>query len=294
MELRDLRTLVAIVRCGSFTAAARQLGYTQSAVSQQLAALEQEVGHQLVSRRPVRATPAGERLVEHAARILLRVEVAESELRSLGGDATALRISACPLAAPDVLAAALRQLRSSEPMLQVTVASADGASAVRAVTTAASDVALVEGVSAPGEPLHLADAGLLTSVPIGQAPVVVLLPAGHPLSRAPSIDLAALADAPFVVAPPAAPSTRSAGVQYDGRDLATLAALVAAGLGLASLPAPRCAGLQGVTAVRLRDPPLVHRSEALVLRTVGSRARSLLEALRARADFGVALEAASP
>src|ERR1700678_3723062 len=108
VELRDLRTLVVVARTGSFTAGAAELEYTQSAVSQQIHSLEQEVGRPLLERRPVRPTPAGARLIEHAHRILMRVDVARSELESIGGDGLTLRVSACPLAVPSHLTAALR------------------------------------------------------------------------------------------------------------------------------------------------------------------------------------------
>ena len=135
MELRDLRSFLAVVRCGSFTVAADELGYTQSAVSQQVAALELELGHQLLQRRPVRPTPVGERLVEHATRILLRVDVARSELAKLDDVPPALVVAACPLAAPGLLASALRELRSTAPSMKVTVRSIDPASAAAEVAS---------------------------------------------------------------------------------------------------------------------------------------------------------------
>ena len=135
MELRDLRSFLAVVRCGSFTGAADELGYTQSAVSQQVAALELELGHQLLQRRPVRPTPVGERLVEHATRILFRVDVARSELVRLDDVTPPLVVAACPLAAPGLLASALRELRSTAPSIRVTVRSIDPASAAAEVAS---------------------------------------------------------------------------------------------------------------------------------------------------------------
>ncbi len=93
VELRDLRTLVTVVRTRSFTAAATELGYTQSAVSQQIRSLEQEVGRPLLNRRPVRPTPAGARLIEHANRILTRLDVARSELAGIDNAGPASRVS---------------------------------------------------------------------------------------------------------------------------------------------------------------------------------------------------------
>jgi DNA-binding transcriptional LysR family regulator len=286
MEIRDLRALLAVVRCGSFTAAASQLGYTQPAISQQVAALELELGQQLVQRRPVRATPAGERLAEHAARILLRLDVARSELSSLGDVSGEVRVGACPLAAPDLLAAALRDLRAACPLLRVTVRSADARSAVADVAVGNVDAALADGITAPDEPLHLADAGLLSSTAMAETPLVVTLAADHPLRGRPSIDLDVLADAPWVVAPalagrgPLAPVPHAV---YDGADLPTLLALVAAGLGAALLPALPGPLPDGVMAIPLRSPPLVHRTELLALRTATARQRLVIDGLAARA-----------
>ena len=286
MEIRDLRALLTVVRCGSFTAAAMELGYTQPAISQQVAALELELGQPLIQRRPVRATPAGERLAEHAARILLRLDVARSELSSLGDESGEVRVGACPLAAPGLLAAGLRDLRAANPRLRVTVRSADPRSAVADVASGAIDAALADGITAPHEPLHLADAGLLSSTAMAQTPLVVTLAADHPLRGRPAIDLDVLADAPWVVAPALAgrgPIVPPSHIGYDGGDLPTLLALVAAGLGAALLPASAGPFPDGVTAIPLRRPRLVHRTELLALRTATARQRLVIEALTARA-----------
>ncbi|HMK96268.1 MAG TPA: LysR family transcriptional regulator, partial [Acidimicrobiales bacterium] len=181
MEVRDLRALLAVVRCGSFTGAARELGFTQSAVSQQVAALEAELGQQLVERRPVRATPAGRRLAEHAAHVLLRLDVAQSELARYRHQPAEVNVALSPLAAPQLLAASLRAVRAAYPELRVTVSSLVASAAVSAVASGSVDAALVDGIVGPNEPLHLADTGLLTSTWLGQEPLVVALQAGHPL-----------------------------------------------------------------------------------------------------------------
>jgi DNA-binding transcriptional LysR family regulator len=294
MEIRDLRALLAVVRTGSFTAAARDLGYTQSAISQQVAALELEVGQQLVLRRPVRPTPAGERLAEHAARILLRLDVARSELSHFGHDESELHVATSPLSAPGLLATALRELRSTDPRQQVTVRSLDARAAVAEVASGIVDVALVDGIATPNEPLHLADAGLLASSAMAESALVVLLPIGHPLTERAGLDLDVLADAPWIVAPSLAGSEIHAlssiaighgrRVAYDGHDLLTLISLVAAGLGVAVLPSSSCRGLEGAVAVRLRTPRLIHRTELLTLRTVTARQQRAIEALRSAAS----------
>src|SRR5579871_828479 len=195
MELRDLRTLLAVVRSGSFTAAAAELGYTQSAVSQQIAALEAELGRTLLERRPVRPTPAGERLAEHAARVLLRVDVARSELARLDQQPLEVRIAVCPLAAPQLVAAALRDLRLRAPSLRIHIRTVEPTHAVAEVSSGAVDAAVVDGVVAPYNPLALADAGLLLSTPLVESPLGVALPADHPLARQTRLNLDVLADA---------------------------------------------------------------------------------------------------
>lgn len=80
MDPHLLRTFVAVVEHRSFSAAAQALGYTQSAVSQHIAALENDLGTRLVERRPVGPTTAGERLMEHAAPLLLRLNAARADV----------------------------------------------------------------------------------------------------------------------------------------------------------------------------------------------------------------------
>jgi DNA-binding transcriptional LysR family regulator len=290
MELRDLRALLAVVRSGSFTVAADELGYTQSAVSQHVAALERELGHRLLQRRPVRPTAAGERLAEHAARILLRVDVARSELARLDQEPAELRVAVCPLAAPGLVASALRQLRVGQSSVRVTISSIDARTAVAEIASGRVDVALVDGFTAPDNPLALADAGLLSSTALVEVPVVVALPIGHPLQGRTGIDLDVLADAPWIIAPALAgrgtTSLASRGsVVYEGNDLPTLLGLVAAGHGSALLPESSCARAEGIVAIPLRNPRLVHRTELLALRSPNPGQRRLIDALRSRASL---------
>jgi molybdate transport repressor ModE-like protein len=97
IELRHLTALEAVAREGSFGRAAKSLGYTQSAVSQQIAALERIVGARLVDRpggpRPVSLTEAGELLLRHAEAIVARLAAAQADLGALAeGEAGVLRV----------------------------------------------------------------------------------------------------------------------------------------------------------------------------------------------------------
>ena len=102
LNLERLRTLDALARHGSVSGAAEGLHVTTSAVSQQMAKLEREVGQQLLAKngRGVRLTDAGRLLADHAARILSQVELAQSDLEAQRGQVVGeLRLSAFPTAA---------------------------------------------------------------------------------------------------------------------------------------------------------------------------------------------------
>ena len=283
VELRDLRALLAVVRHGSFTAAAEELGYTQSAVSQQIAALEQEVGQVLLLRRPVRPTPAGARLAEHAQRVLMRLDVARSELAQLGSGLAEVRVAVCPLASPDLLAAALRDARSAHPSVRISVHTTDAATAVQELASGRVDLALVDGVAGPNEPLHLADTGLLISTAVAESPLAIALAAGHPLERRSTLDLEVLTDAPWVSIGGALALESRPGIQpqYAGSDLPTILSLVAAGLGVALVPASAAWRMDGVTLVPLGRPAMVHRTELLALRATSAGQELVVDGFRA-------------
>src|SRR6266496_1068456 len=99
VELRHFLALEAVAREGTFGKAATALGYTQSAVSQQIAALERIVGQRLVERpggpRPVSLTEAGQLLLRHAQSIVARLKAAQADLNALrAGEAGTLRVGA--------------------------------------------------------------------------------------------------------------------------------------------------------------------------------------------------------
>lgn len=284
MELKELRTLVAIAQTGSFTAAAAQLGYTQSAVSQQIRSLELEVGRPLLERRPLRPTPAGARLIEHAHRILMRVDVARAELAAVADPGALLRVSACPLAAPGLLAAALRALRRDSPAVRVTVSAATPEAGVAAVAAGEVDLALVDGITGPDNPLYLAEPGLLAGTGLVEDDLVVLLPGSHPLAGRRWVDLDMLADAPWVATPHAPDAEPDRPVQVQApADLTLLVNLVAADHGSALVPAWVGPLPAGVAAVALRRPRLVHRAEVLTRRDPPAAAGALVDRLRALA-----------
>ncbi|TDO51440.1 DNA-binding transcriptional LysR family regulator [Kribbella sp. VKM Ac-2527] len=272
MDAHLLRTFVAVAECGSFSAAAAELGYTQSAVSQQIAALESNLGTALLHRRPVVPTPAGERLLEHAGPILLRLDAARADvLRVVGEPPGSIVFGATPLAASPHVARALTELRRSRPGIEVTFAVAGREEVARGVAAGEYHLGLVDGIAAPSDPLKLTAHGTTTAVQ--NEPLVVALPTDHPLARRRRINLHDLLDARWIDAPEVAaplPDLRAATetdairstLTYTGTDVLSLLALVAAGHGLAVLPASLTLP-GGVAAVPVESPRLVHRTELL-------------------------------
>ena len=122
LELRYLAALEAISTTGSFGGAADALGYTQSAISQQIAALERLVGEPLIDRpggrRPVGLTPAGGLLLDHAQVILARVRIARSQLEALSnGRAGTLRVGTYQSVGVRVLPSAAARMAETHPEL---------------------------------------------------------------------------------------------------------------------------------------------------------------------------------
>lgn len=259
-----LRTFVTVVEEGSFSAAADRLGYTQPAVSQQIAALEADLGVPLLSRRPVRPTRAGERLLEHAGPLLLRLRAARADVTRVAAEPRTLTVAATPLAVTARTAAALAGVTA--------LRTAGAAAAVTLVATGEADLALVDGPAAPSDPLNLPDAGPLTTVGVHEEDLVVVLPEGHPLAGRAGLRLGDLADALWVDAPGVMPLDRlravarvdglRPGIRYEGHDPAAVARLAAAGHGLALLPASAVeCGVRGPLTVPLSAPRIVHRVE---------------------------------
>ncbi|MEU1393215.1 MULTISPECIES: LysR family transcriptional regulator [unclassified Nonomuraea] len=264
MDPNLLRTFVTVARLRSFSAAAHELGYTQSAISQQVAALEADLGLPLLGRRPVEPTPAGERLLEHAGPLLLRLRAARADvLRAAAQPAHRLRLAATPLAVNAVLAGRLAGARAAQPRLRVEVRTCDRERLAELLAEGEADLGLADGIAAPSDPLRLPESGPMTTVGVSEEDLVVALPPGHPLAGRRALRLADLLDARWLQTP-LCPLPRlrdlagdgfAAALVYQGDDVHTVLNLVAAGHGLTLLPASAGRG------VPLVAPRLVHRVE---------------------------------
>src|SRR5918996_6244313 len=128
LDVKRMKVLREVAAERSFSAAAEKLGYTQSAVSQQIAALERETGTTLIERNPrgIRLTDAGEALVRHADGILARLADAEAELEAIAGlQGGRLRLAAFPSAGASLMPEAIAVFRDRHPAVELTLEPAE-------------------------------------------------------------------------------------------------------------------------------------------------------------------------
>lgn len=197
MDPRRLLIFRTVVRNGSIGAGARELGWTQPAVSQHLAALEKEVGTQLLLRSSSGVTPteAGGRLAAHAEAIAAQLHAAEEEL----ADITALRrgtvkFGTFPSAAAVLLPPMLKRLSETAPELDVTFAELEPPDAVTALREGDLDLALVFRYPCS----DIGDEGTLEWTPLMEDRVMAVLPHDHPRAQDPDLTLADLAEDPWI------------------------------------------------------------------------------------------------
>jgi DNA-binding transcriptional LysR family regulator len=146
LDVTRLRVLVAVARCGSVTAAARELNYAQPSVSHHLARLEAETGIKLIQRagRGIRLTDAGRLLAERAAEVIGRLDAAENELAAYTGlRAGRLRLAAFPSALGTIVPTAAAMLRAKQPSIDLRLTEAEPPEALRMLRAGYVDVALV-------------------------------------------------------------------------------------------------------------------------------------------------------
>ncbi|MEV0586616.1 LysR family transcriptional regulator [Nonomuraea sp. NPDC050310] len=289
----DLRRLVLIrefARRGSIAATAASLGYSPSAVSQQLAALEREAGAVLLDRtaRSAELTDAGRRLVQHAERILTMVEEAESDLSAHAGKPSGrVVLTAFPTAAVAFAPALARSLRRYTE-LTLRLGQSRSGRGMREVQSGEVDLALIDswyGRTRAFETLRV--------FPLLHDPLVLVVPRKHRLADpAVPIDLRELRDEPWMATPDGEPSRlavdrlfvdvggpRPTPWEFEG--LGTILSLVAKGIGIAAVPAlALAAGVRGI-AVREFPGNQVAREVHAVAREASVHRPAVMVTLRA-------------
>ncbi|WP_432138988.1 MULTISPECIES: LysR family transcriptional regulator [unclassified Streptomyces] len=295
LNLERLRTLDALARHGSVSGAAEGLHVTTSAVSQQLAKLEREVGQRLLAKngRGVRLTDAGRLLAEHAARILSQVELAQSDLEAQRGQVVGeLRLSAFPTAARGLFPLALATLRREHPALRLRSCELEPERGIAGVVRGDLDLAVV--LDWYNKPMPLPDG--LVKAPVLDDPAEVAMPAGHPLAGRAEVDLGEFAEDEWITWGEGEFchewlmfTLRSRGIEpivgHRAAETHTQLGLVQAGLGVCIVPLlGRRPVPDGVVMVPLQQR--VRRHVYVVWRADADRRPSIRAAVRALQDAG--------
>jgi DNA-binding transcriptional LysR family regulator len=278
LPFERLQALHAVSTFGSVTGAAAPLHLTPSAISQQLAKLQRDVGQRLVEPygRGVRLTPAGSLLARRAHAILAEVENAESELdRQRNHVIGELEIAGFATAARAILPQTVARLRKDHEQLRLRVSERQPDEAIRLVVAGHLDIALVNDWM--NAPLVLPE-GLERLLIMNDA-VDLAVPAEHPLAQRASVELTELSAEPWITWPHGAichewltQTLRQHGltpeVTHTAEEHQTQLAMVAAGLGIAVMPRLGRSSIEGVSIVSLK--PAFSRQIYAIWRTLAS------------------------
>ncbi len=271
VEVRHFAALEAVARTGSFGRAAVELGYTQSAISQQIAALERIVGERLVERpggpRAISMTEAGTLLLRHAEAVVNRLAAARADMLALrAGETGSLRVGTYQSIGSRVLPEVMRRFRTDWPAIEI------------GLSESSTDPELYAEVESGRLDLAFASAplpdGPFDSLELMRDPYVFLLPAWHPMAQQGSCSLNDLDGLTLIGSSTCSSGLeaeeilRSAGhaVEYGFRsdDNGTLQGLVAAEFGVALVPLLAVIpGDDRVRAVAI-DPPVPDRAISVV------------------------------
>jgi molybdate transport repressor ModE-like protein len=249
VDSHALRIVHSISEFGSITAAARSLGYSQPAVSQHLKRLEARLGMPLVTKsgRGVRLTEAGRILARHAATVTQALDAAAGELSDLAGLRSGrVTLAAFPSASATVVPTLLRGLALRHPGVQLNYVEAEPPEAVRAVRDRTADLAITFSYTGDQADPHRQSAQGLTVVPLWRDEMLVVVPSEHALAGLDRIDLALLTDEEWIGGCPrcrahlldlASRSGFSPSISYETDNVVAVFGMVAAGLGVALVPA---------------------------------------------------------
>ncbi|MCX4761467.1 LysR family transcriptional regulator [Streptomyces sp. NBC_01275] len=303
LDVRRMQVLRAVVGSGSVTGAAAVLGYTPSAVSQQVAALEREAGVVLLERvgRGVRPTAAGLLLTGYADAIGRQLAEAEAALGDLlAGRTGRLSVRYFATAGAGLVAPAVARVRESHPGVQIELKLVTGpGDALPDVKEGRADLALLVGSA--GDDRHG-----VRSVWLLDDPYLVVLPLGHRLAGRPDVRLGELAEEPFVGSEWAGPcrdaqvdACAAAGfrprVVVESEDYATAQGFVAAGLGVSLVPRLGLGSRHpGVVVREVRDPVPVRTIHAVVRDSASPQQPALAAFIEALREAARASETTAP
>jgi DNA-binding transcriptional LysR family regulator len=290
-----MRALREVASRGSLSAAAEALDYTQPAISQQIAALEREVGTRLLERgaRPARLTDAGSALVAHAEAVLARLDDAEQELEEIKGVRTGrLRLASVSTALATLVPRALVVFTERHPDVRVSVVEDNLQGVIGRLGRWEIDLGLIHEHEALPE-LNVE----LERVYLFDEPFELLLPHQHRFAGRRSLRLNQLSEETWIGGIGAyqhilVHSCQAAGfephVAYRTDDYRAIQAFVAAGLGVAMLPRVALALMPAdIVRVPLRQPPVRQVSAARLATSFRSPATDTM--IRVLAETAAAL-----
>jgi len=273
VSLVALRVFREVAERGTLTAAAAALGYTQSAVSRQMASLERAAGTPVLERRPdgVRLTAAGNVVLRRAVAVLGEIDAAGRELAGLPAEAGTVRLGWYPSAGAVLVPRAVAELRRTHP--GVTVVTREGTTPVlvRALRAGTVDLAVL-GSAPPFRPPD-AETPALRLETLAERSLRLAVPAGHPLAGAGQVDVADLRGQRWIAGPSAGEATlmgvwpgldERPEIAHTARDWLAKLNLVAAGCGLTTLPASLAEAVPpGVRVLEVRGGPSERRRVVL-------------------------------
>lgn len=303
LEVRRLRIFAAVAERGSFTAAAEELFMTHSAVSQQMALLERQLGVPLMVRGPrgVELTEPGKILAERSTVLLGMIANIEREMRDLKAQHACVRLGAFPTAGADLIPRVVREYRKRYADTRILLRSAHAGDMPSCLRDGSIHIGLVwdydfapRTVPADVEWVHLAD-----------DPLCVLFPTDHPLAGEPSVELSELAGEDWVVRGHRPPyddaftvMCRLAGfepnITFVTDDYPSAQGLVAAHIGISTAPRlSLVAQRPDIIAVPIATPAPHRRIGAVRLRDAHHppAAQQMLEVLREATIAEPALDA---
>lgn len=269
VSLTALRVFRQVAERGTLTAAATQLGYTQSAVSRQIASLERAAGAPLLERRHdgVRLTSAGQLVLRRAGAVLDEIDAAARELAGLPAQAGTVRVGWFPSAGAVLVPRAIAALRDTHPAITILTREGGTPALVRALRAGSLDLALI--ASAPPFRSPDAESPPLVLETLTERGLLVALPAHHPLARGEFIDVTDLRGQRWIAGPRTGEDQlmgvwpgldEKPDIAHTARDWLAKLHLVAAGCGLTTVPATLApAAPPGVRILPVRGGPQEQR-----------------------------------
>jgi DNA-binding transcriptional LysR family regulator len=293
LQLTQLRMLLQVLETGSFAKAGERLGFSASAVSQQIAALERTSGVNLFERGPrsIRPTAAARNLQSRVSTALIQIDLLEREMRDMSlGKSGPIRIGTFYTAGAHLIPPMLARLRRSHPGLEVTISYDFPRQLVPQLEAGSTDLVVIYEYELVPQP-WVTD---FVQIPLLRESMILLVNINHPLAGRELVTFAELADERWITASEDTSQSQMLGrlcatagfapqIVVRSNDDRVIHGLVGAGLGISLIPALSYTAGAAVCAVALDPEP--HRNVFAMHRRASETAAlaPVIDALRASA-----------